>query len=136
MPLEVAHQWNDRIHREHREPREEPIVYGGVETKVEVRLVQANVALRTEVTRLIEENLHYAESPELRAAAIEYIRDSYIDEWRRDATGFAERAGQGLVAFGDTATRERFHEIVAAEFERVGDEFRALSHRRHWRGRD
>ena len=38
---------------------------------------------RREVTRIIEENLHYVDSSELEDAAVAYLSDSHLADWQR-----------------------------------------------------
>ncbi len=128
--LELGYQWNEQLRRERAERGSEPADADGVEVRVERKLVLANVELRAEVRKTVEANLHYVESPELRAAALTYLRDVYVDEWRQEVSGIVDAlaSDRGIILMPvEQPQRETLHQLVKAEFERLGAEFRTLS---------
>ena len=62
--------------------------------------------MHAEVAAIIEANLHYVESDEVRDAAIRYLGDHRIDDWQRDVTKWEERIAAGRGSCSTTTTRE------------------------------
>lgn len=74
--------------------------------------MEANVRTRREVTRIIEENLHYADSSELQDAAFAYLSDSHISDWHRQVLEHPDEPTRGIVSLRDRDERSAFHALV------------------------
>lgn len=129
--LELMYQCNEtlRVERAQRDPAI-PVRQGSVEAKTERNLVQANVALLREVGKIVEDNLHYVDSSELRDAAITFLRDRNIDDLKRQANLADEMLADdhGIVMFPlGPSERPTFQQLVERDFGEKGTEFRSLS---------
>jgi hypothetical protein len=127
--LELDHRWHIAL-RQQREERTETIFMDDPRAVVERKLVAASVRLQGEITEIIENNLHYVDRPEVRSAAIDYLKDSYFATWHRDATDSDKALAEGrsiILLSSEEPARDGFHVLVAEEFEAKGAEFRRLS---------
>ncbi|MFN8159591.1 MAG: hypothetical protein U0R52_00905 [Solirubrobacterales bacterium] len=95
---------------------------------MERAMINANIAAHEEVRAVIEENLYFADEVGIRDSAIDFMVDSYIDEWRRDAAEIEEllAAGKGIVVWTDEP-RSEFLDMMNSGFEKKAEEFQALS---------
>lgn len=134
--LEVMHLRSEELLEEVRTVRkreaeaDEPPVFPTWHDKMLQRLARESIDSTAALARVIESNLQYVASAELREAAVDYLAAEQLNEWRRDLAGSRERLaqGHGLVLIPDEKEeRPRFHRLVRDEFERLGAEFRRLS---------
>ena len=92
----------------------------------ERKLVQANIDTQNEIAGIIESNLHYVVDGELRTEAMQYLVDTRMDQWRREAEDID--LNQSIIMFPEGPEgRPRFHQRVAKVSDEMGDEFRKLS---------
>jgi len=130
--LELDHRWHVTLHQQRREQEEweEPIFTHDPSAVVERKLVAASLRVKSDVTEIIENNLHYVDRPDVRSAAIDFVRDSYLNTWHREATDIDKSLieGRGIILLPpEDPERGPFHLLVAEEFEAKGAEFRELS---------
>ena len=93
-------------------------------------MVERNLKLLAEVREIVEDNLHYADSPDLRQEALEFIAGREINELQRQfATARAGKLTVGVPA--EVPPRSKFQELVEAEFQAKSEEFRSLSPPQH-----
>lgn len=133
--LELTYQWDhdlcaeiERRRGAHAASGEPPAMFPTTEDKLLWKLVGANVRMRREVTRIIEDNLHYVDSADLQDAAVAYLSGSHISDWKRQVLERPDEPTRGIVMLGDhEEPRSEFHVLVKAAFDAKGREFRKLS---------
>jgi len=135
--LEVMYLRSQELEQEVREARTrregdegDPPVFPTFEDKMLQRLVQENISTDAELARVIESNLHFVATAELREAALEYLSTAHVRSFHRDVAGTSERLarGHGLIVIPeDPPERPKFHALVREEFQRQSAEFRRLS---------
>jgi hypothetical protein len=124
--LELILQTSEAMRLE-RERETMPRGVDAWQSAYELKLVQSNIKTQNEIAEIIESNLHYVVDPALRDAAISFLRDATLDQWRREAQGM-EPLETGVVMFPNKAVgRPLFHNLVLKASEELGNEFRQLS---------
>lgn len=133
--LELVHQTNELV-RQERATRNANQQAQGINPSApgehswrrayEHKLVQSNIDSQNEIADIIETHLHYIENEGLRGAAMKYLVEARMDQWRREAEDIDVK--HTVIIFPDKPTeRSNFHRRVLAVSAEMGDEFRKLA---------